>query len=246
MKQNKYDDNKFFNKYSQMERSTKGLESAGEWHILKNMLPSFKDKKVLDLGCGFGWHCRYASEKGATSVLGIDISQKMLARAKESTNNPNVEYMCMAIEEIEFSKEKFDVVISSLVFHYIKDFDKLCKNIYNIITDNGDFIFSVEHPIFTANESQDWYYSKDKEILHWPIDNYQSEGRRETKFLGEDVVKYHRTCETYINILIENGFSITRISEPVPPQRMVDENRYFKNEFRRPMFLMISAKRIQK
>lgn len=68
MKQNKYDDNIFFNKYSNMGRSEKGLEGAGEWHELKKMLPNFKNKRVLDLGCGFGWHCRFAIENGAKPV----------------------------------------------------------------------------------------------------------------------------------------------------------------------------------
>lgn len=61
MKENKYDDKSFFDKYSQMDRSVKGLAGAGEWHTLKKMLPSFEGKRVLDLGCGFGWHCAYLS-----------------------------------------------------------------------------------------------------------------------------------------------------------------------------------------
>ena len=46
MKENKYDDEKFFNQYSQMPRSVNGLKGAGEWHILKTMLPDFKGKRV--------------------------------------------------------------------------------------------------------------------------------------------------------------------------------------------------------
>ena len=112
------------------------------------------------------------------------------------------------------------------------------------MTYNGDFIFSVEHPIFTANNEQDWYYNKNGEIQHWPVDNYQYEGIRTPKFLGEEVIKYHRTLETYINTLIQNGFVITKISEPIPPQHMIDSLPGFKDELRRPMFLMISAKKI--
>lgn len=55
MKENKYDNENFFIKYSQMERSKKGLQGAGEWHELKKILPDFQDKTVLDLGCGYGW-----------------------------------------------------------------------------------------------------------------------------------------------------------------------------------------------
>lgn len=54
MKENKYDDNTFFQKYSQMSRSQQGLAGAGEWETLRKLLPDFKDKRVLDLGCGYG------------------------------------------------------------------------------------------------------------------------------------------------------------------------------------------------
>ena len=54
MKENKYDDDRFFSQYAQMSRSVEGLQGAGEWHILQKMLPDFTDKRVLDLGCGFG------------------------------------------------------------------------------------------------------------------------------------------------------------------------------------------------
>lgn len=57
MKQNKYDEDSFFRKCSQMDRSVKGLAGAGEWKTLERMLPDFHGKRVLDLGCGFGWHC---------------------------------------------------------------------------------------------------------------------------------------------------------------------------------------------
>ena len=54
--ENTYDRKEFFEKYSQMERSVKGLEGAGEWHELQKLLPDFSGKRVLDLGCGFGWY----------------------------------------------------------------------------------------------------------------------------------------------------------------------------------------------
>ena len=100
MKQNKYDDNAFFRKYSQMDRSVKGLEGAGEWKTLERLLPDFRDRHVLDLGCGFGWHCRYAAEHGAASVLGVDISAKMIAKARSMGNEGIIEYRCMPMEDI--------------------------------------------------------------------------------------------------------------------------------------------------
>ncbi|MGL5692713.1 MAG: class I SAM-dependent methyltransferase [Peptostreptococcaceae bacterium] len=246
MKQNKYDDNNFFSKYSEMPRSKDGLKSAGEWPILKKTLPSFENKRVLDIGCGFGWHCRYASEQGAKSIVGIDISQRMIDKAISYTNEKNIEYKCIAMEDCDFNDNSFDIVISSLAFHYVKDFDSLCKKINNCLSDNGNFTFSVEHPIFTSNEKQDWKYNKDNEIECWPIDNYQIEGLRNTNFLDESVIKYHRTMETYINTLITNGFMINEISELLDLNDMIDDNPYLVNEVRRPMFLIISATKFSK
>ena len=120
-KENKYDDDIFFQKYSQMSRSQQGLAGAGEWETLRKLLPDFKDKRVLDLGCGYGWHCIYAMEHGASSVVGVDISHKMLEVAKEKTHFPQVEYKCCAIEDVEFPEESFDVILSSLAFHYVAD-----------------------------------------------------------------------------------------------------------------------------
>ena len=90
MKENKYNDEKFFNQYSQMPRSVDGLKGAGEWHVLQKMLPNFQGKRVLDLGCGFGWHCRYAIEHGAVHGLGIDLSHKMLEEATKRNNSPRI------------------------------------------------------------------------------------------------------------------------------------------------------------
>ncbi len=102
MQQNKYDDQDFFNRYKQMARSVGGLQAAGEWYEFKKMLPNFQGKRVLDLGCGFGWHCRYAVEQGAQHVLGIDISENMLREARARTSSPRIEYRQMPIEAIDF------------------------------------------------------------------------------------------------------------------------------------------------
>lgn len=243
MKENKYDDNIFFEKYSQMTRSTKGLSGAGEWSELQKLLPDFAGKRVLDLGCGYGWHCIYAAKQGAEYVLGTDISHKMLEVAKEKTGSPRVEYRCGAMEELEADAESFDVALSSLAFHYIEDFPPLVEKIQNWLKPGGSFVFSVEHPVFTAYGTQDWYYGADGEILHFPVDNYYYEGKRNAVFLGESVVKYHRTLTTYLNTLLNAGFFIEHIVEPQPPEDML-ELPGMKDEMRRPMMLLVSARKI--
>lgn len=243
MKQNKYDDVKFFSAYEKMPRSVNGLDGAGEWHVLKELIPDLRNKSVLDLGCGFGWHCRYAREQQASFVIGVDISEKMLQKARENTDDPSISYIQMPIEDIEFSDSKFDVVFSSLAFHYIKSFAAICKKVYDCLKPGGSFVFSVEHPIFTSRNEQDWYYDDQGNRLHWAVDNYQAEGVRETTFLTDNVIKYHRTLSTYINDLIDTGFTIRAVKEPIPSEDMLNHIPEMKDELRRPMFLIISAEK---
>lgn len=243
MKQNKYDDMNFFSAYEKMSRSVKGLEGAGEWYVLKALMPELRNKDVLDLGCGFGWHCRYAREQQASSVIGVDISEKMLQKARENTDDPFITYMKMPIEDIKFSDSQFDVVLSSLAFHYIQSFEAICKKVYDFLKPGGSFLFSVEHPIFTSRNEQDWYYDNQGKRLHWPVDHYQSEGLRETTFLTENVIKYHRTFSTYLNDLIGDGFYIKAVKEPTPSEEMLKSVPEMKDENRRPMFLIISAEK---
>jgi SAM-dependent methyltransferase len=246
MKQNKYDDPAFFANYSQMARSIGGLDAAGEWPAFRELLPELRDKNVLDLGCGFGWHCRYAREQQARSVVGVDLSEKMIARAKETTNDSAIEYRQLAIEDIDFSAGEFDVVISSLALHYVEHFDIVCRKVHHCLEPQGSFVFSVEHPVFTARAAQDWYYGQHGERLHWPVDYYQDEGSRQARFLDHDVVKYHRTVATYVNTLIDSGFTITKLSEPQPTQELLNKHSEWQDETRRPMFLLIAAVKDEK
>lgn len=243
MKQNIYDDNIFFEKYSQMERSKNGLNGAGEWETLKDLLPEFKNKNVLDLGCGYGWHCIYAMEHDAHSAVGVDISEKMLKVAKEKTFFTNVEYLQMPIEDIDFPDNSFDIVISSLAFHYIQSFDDIAVKVNRCLKQGGSFVFSVEHPIFTAEGSQGWYYDEKGKILHFPVDNYFIEGKRDAKFLTCDVVKYHKTLTTYLNGLLTNGFEILNVVEPQPTAEMLEKVDGMEDELRRPMMLIVSARK---
>lgn len=241
MKENEYDNEIFFNKYSKMERSIKGLKGAGEWHELKKLIPRLENKNVLDIGCGFGWHCKYAVEQGANKIVGIDISKKMIEKAKEINNHPKIEYKISSIEDYSYPSETYDVVLSSLALHYIECFDDVCAKVEKTLKENGTFIFSVEHPIFTSNGIQDWIYEKEGTIQHWPVDDYFIERKIQSNFLGETVVKYHKTLTTFINTLIDHRFVINRVIEPMPEEEMLNLIPEMKNELRRPMMLIISA-----
>lgn len=243
MKQNIYDDAGFFERYSAMPRSIEGLRQAGEWHELRAMLPDLTDRSFLDLGCGFGWHCRYAAEQGAAHIVGVDLSENMLRRAAEINGGPGIDYRRAAIEDIDFPQESFDVVLSSLALHYVRDLDAAFAKIFAVLKAGGDFVFSIEHPVFTALEKQDWFYGEGGEILHWPLDNYQNEGVRHSNWMADDVVKYHRTVSGILNGLLSAGFALTQLAEPRPDPALMAERPELKHEDRRPIFLIVGAKK---
>ncbi|WP_074432944.1 class I SAM-dependent methyltransferase [Bacillus ndiopicus] len=209
----------------------------------QDLLPSFENKSVLDLGCGYGWHCRYAVEEGASAVIGIDISEKMLQKAQTLSSSDKISYLQMPIEDIDFAEGQFDIVISSLAFHYVEAFDFVCQKIFNLLKKGGSFVFSVEHPIFTSRAAQDWHYDENGERLHWAVDDYHLQGVRQTSFLAEDVVKYHRTLSTYLNTLIEAGFTIKSMKESYPSEEMLKAVEGMKDELRRPMFLLVAVEK---
>ncbi len=239
---NEYDNETFFNQYAQMSRSREGLAGAGEWHQLKEMFPPLAGKKVLDLGCGYGWHCEYAAEQGAAQILGIDLSERMIAEAKKRNTNERITYRVSDLENYEYPEETWDCVISNLALHYIESLNNVYRNVYRTLNPGGTFLFNIEHPVFTAREGQDWIYDEKGNPMYWPVDEYFYPGRRHTRFLGCDVEKYHHTLTQILNGLIRNGFEIEWVEEARPSEDMM-QIPDMKDEMRRPMMLMVRAKK---
>ena len=239
---NEYDNEAFFAQYAKMPRSQGGLEAAGEWHQLKALFPDLEGKAVLDLGCGYGWHCRYALERGARRVLGIDLSEKMLARAEELGKAPGLAYRRCALEEYEYPAESWDCVVSNLALHYVEDLEGLFGKVCRTLTPGGVFLFNIEHPVFTARQGQDWLYDGEGKALCWPVDDYFRPGRRTTRFLGCEVEKYHHTLTQILMGLRRNGFRLEAVEEAEPPEEMLGLPG-MADELRRPMMLLVKAQK---
>ena len=245
MKENKYDDPVFFEKYNQMTRSVQGLAGAGEWPTLKRLLPDFSGKSVLDLGCGLGWHAAYAMEHGAARVIATDISEKMLKKAGRINGREGIEYRRAAFEDSEFEENSFDIVICSLMLHYLASYEEFLEKVHRWLKPQGILAYTVEHPVFTAEGKQDWYYDQDGKPLHFPVDRYFLEGKREAVFLGEKVVKYHGTLTTYMETLSQKGFRLLHTAEPMPTEEMVSKIPGMADELRRPMMLIVTAEKVR-
>ncbi|MGI6214945.1 MAG: class I SAM-dependent methyltransferase [Christensenellales bacterium] len=237
-----YDSEKFFEEYAKMPRSVDGLKAAGEWRQLRPLFPPLKGKSVLDLGCGYGWHCKFAAEQGAARVLGIDISQKMIETAKKRNSSKQIEYRLCGICEYEYPENEWDCVVSNLALHYIKNIDLVFKSVHKTLKKDGVFLFNIEHPVFTAGVDQDWIYDENGTPKYWPVDNYFSPGERRTRFLNCDIIKQHHTLTQILMGLINSGFELKTIEEAQPPKEMLNLPG-FKDELRRPMMLLVKAKK---
>jgi len=242
MTQNIYDDSAFFAGYSQLPRSLSGLGGAPEWPDLMALLPDLKGLRVLDLGCGFGWFCRHAAGEGAASVTGIDISENMLARARSAGTDPRIAYRRADLEHLELEPGSFDLAYSSLALHYVERLDALLAEVAKALQPGGRFVFSVEHPIFTAPVVDGWMTGRDGGKV-WPVDHYLVEGPRDRKWFVDRVVKQHRTITTYIDLLTANGFTLQRLIEWGPTDAQIAAHREWAEERQRPMFMLVSAVR---
>jgi SAM-dependent methyltransferase len=168
MAQNIYDNPEFFAGYSQVRRSVHGLDGAPEWPAIRELLPNLSGKRVVDLGCGFGWFARWAGEQGAAHVLGLDLSENMLARARADTRDPRIEYRMADLERLEFAPGSFDFAYSSLTFHYIEDFDRLVRMLWRALVPAAHLIFTIEHPIYMAPTHPGWSVDGEGRMT-WPL-----------------------------------------------------------------------------
>ncbi len=240
MPQNIYDDAEFFAGYSQLPRSVEGLNGAPEWPSLRALLPPLNGARVVDLGCGFGWFSRYARDAGATRVLAVDVSENMLARARAATSDSAITYMHSPIEEMDLPAACCNLVYSSLALHYLPDFDAVCGMASRALVAGGSFVFSVEHPLYTAPSNPDWIARTSNQQV-WPLNQYLIEGQRVTDWLKPGVVKYHRTVSTYVNTLVRHGFRLRHLEEWGPTDEQLAAQPALMSERQRPTFMLVAA-----
>ena len=233
---NIYDDKAFFDAYSRMARSTGGLEAAGEWHQLQPLFPAMEGSRVLDLGCGYGWHCKYAVEQGAAEALGLDLSEKMIAEARARNADPRIRYEVCGIAEYSYPAGYYDLVVSNLALHYLADLDDIYRKVFSTLRPGGVF------PVFTAGVREDWVRDTEGRPVCWPVDNYYYPGERTTLFLGQEVKKQHHTLTQILMGLIRCGFVLEAVEEAMPDPSMLDLPG-MADEMRRPMMLLVKARK---
>lgn len=197
----KYPEGWFFNEMLEMPTTLK-------------LLGNVKGKKILDFGCGSGIYAKILTKKGA-KVSGFDISEKMLQIAKNE--NPNIDLRYGSGYKIPF-KKKFDVVLASLVIDYLKNWDKVFKEVSRVLKKESLFIFSIGNPV---SECVKKIIVKGQKLRVLGINNYFDEKifYSDWGFLYNNKIKipsYHKTYETIIKTILKNGFEIIDYKDTYP------------------------------
>ncbi len=240
-----YDDVKFFNNYIDLRNKEFNYNDMIEQPIVFDLIGSVQDKTVLDLGCGYGAMTVKLANAGAKKVIGVDVSEKMIEKGIKENPHANVEYRVMAAENLSEINEKYDTVVSCLAIHYINDIYKLFRDVYGILNSRGEFVFSMEHPSYTACKvSQKWVTDPENGLVTgFVMDHYGEEGVRKIEWLGKTITKYHHKTATVINALIEAGFVLEKVVEPSPDKKMMENVPKTVHELHRPAYLIIKCKK---
>jgi SAM-dependent methyltransferase len=242
--QNIYDDPAFLAGYSRLERFGAGWMTAFELPSFLSLLPEVTGSRVLDLGCGAGQLAHYLAEHGAAEVIGVDLSERMLALASAQWSHPRLTYQRVSMEEAAFPPNRFELVVSSMAFHYVADYAGLCRRIAAWLVRGGVLVYSTEHPVYlTRAISEGWVRDAEGRPQYWAVDRYGEEGLRHESWIVDGVQKYHRMQSTLLNGLIDAGLTIERVLEPMPDAAVLRRHSEWVYERKRPFCLLVRARK---
>ncbi len=192
--------------------------------------------EVLDVGCGLGSMARLLASRGASSILGVDISPAMVDRARKSTSSASVQYQVGQVQDLS-EQASFDVIVSNLVAHFIEDYSGFLTEISRRLKPRGRAVISQRHPLRTARPEVGGAAETDE----WPVSGYFDEGAKVYQWLGKEVTIYHRTFETVLNNFRDAGLIIESVREPQPVGRLADKYARLREAGQIPSILSISC-----
>ncbi|MGM5487800.1 MAG: class I SAM-dependent methyltransferase [Nanobdellota archaeon] len=198
------------------------VHSMLEKPAMYTALGDVSGKSILCIGCGAGEECEHLRSCGA-EVVGIDLSEGLVAKACESY--PEIEFHVMDMEQITLERQ-FDIVYSSLVLHYVKDWTVVFEQVQTALKSDGFFLFSTHNPAYWSGETWETNtergralgFTKNKETGELRVYGDYMNPRQvfETWFDDFQVSYYHKPFSAIITEIISSGFRIVECIEPQP------------------------------
>lgn len=239
-----FDDEIFFSGYMAIRSREDNYNDLVEQPAMRRLLPELTGKRILDLGCGSGRNLMEFAEAGASKIIGIDVSERMLGLAEVNCRSfNNIRLLKLGMEEISTLSAPFDLVYSSLAFHYAEDFEKLCRDIYNLLSAGGTLLFSQEHPLTTSDGEGHYNYDENGTAQSYTFSNYMNSGSRCIHWMIDGVRKYHRSFSEILSTLIKAGFTIEAIEEPIASEEVMEKYPRFQKDYIKPSFLIIKCRK---
>ncbi|MFF5535908.1 class I SAM-dependent methyltransferase [Streptomyces cinerochromogenes] len=139
------------------------LTRYGEVPSFLGLVGDVSGKSVLDLACGTGFYSREFKRRGATDVLGVDISVEMVAAAREiEQRDPlGVRYDVGDVAELRPLEQRFDIALGVQCLNYAEDIatmKRMCRNIHQNLVPGGQFFVLAQSPDYRFdNPSLDKY-----------------------------------------------------------------------------------------
>jgi len=192
-----------------------------------SLIPDVEGARVLDAGCGTGFYTEWLVEEGA-EVVGVDVSEEMLALAREKVGDDTEFHRADLGEPLDFlDDDSFDGVVSALVLGYVEDWGAVFEEFARVLRPGGFLVFSTGHPVDTFEEGGDGNY-------------FQVE--RRTKDWGVDVPYYRRPFSAMVNPLLDVGFRLDRVLEPQPTDEFREQRpERYEKESTNPVFVCLRA-----
>jgi len=238
------------------ERMRAGKNPAHDYlekPLMYSRLADIKSKDVICVGCGSGEECNYMKLQGARHVVGIDFSEKLIRIARESY--PECEFHCMDIEDLKIPDASYDFAYSSLVMHYLDDWEIALKQVYRILRTGGVFLFSTHHPMFNGmallkddqKKSRLYGFTVEKDNNIKVYGDYYAEILIDDAWFDGDfeISYYHRPFESLFGDIIRSGFKLTGFYEPKPQKTSYNVDRkFYEVHSRLPLFVIFELEKI--
>lgn len=103
--------------------------------LLKNI--DFKNKEILEIGCGNGFRTKQLSKIKSTLITAIDPDEKSIAFAKKNYSNKNITYLISKAEKLPFENKQFDLVVFTLSLHHTQQPRKALQEACRVLKDTG-------------------------------------------------------------------------------------------------------------
>jgi SAM-dependent methyltransferase len=196
------------------------------------LLPAVNKLDVLDAGCGHGWYADWLAHHGAR-VVAVDRSAAMvaLAQARVGDRAQIIQGDVSDLRDV-LADESFDLVLSSLVLHYLADLSPVFAECARLLRPGGTLVFSTHHPVHEQTGILDPGYLKAELI------------EEEWGWLGEKMRYYRRPLRDLTDPLADAGFVIERICEPTPAEELkLRDPKGYDRLCRLPAFIFVRARK---